>query len=128
MDAQWVGIGIQIVVALVGFIGAVISITSVVNGKFAELDKKLNESIATTKGEFNARLEMFEQTQQNKIDRVYVRFDDHKKACDDKFVSRDLCNVMHDTTASQLIEVKVAIAELSKKVDHWMELYNGGKQ
>lgn len=38
----------------------------------------------------------------NKIDRVYARFDEFKKTIKDECVQRDLCKAMHDNNSSNL--------------------------
>ncbi len=87
-----------------------------------DAEKKQDEAIATTKGEFNARLEIFDRDQSDKVKRVYERFDDHKRICDDKFVNKEMCGIMHSGTAEAIRELKVEIKALHGKIDRLMEV------
>lgn len=110
----WAGI----IIFLFSFAGGVWKIASIFN----EAMKRMDESIATTKGEFNARLEIFDRDQSDKVKRVYERFDDHKRICDDKFISKEMCGVMHRGTEGAVRELKDEIKTLHGKIDRLMEV------
>jgi hypothetical protein len=56
-----------------------------------------------------------------KIGKVYSRFDVHKKFLEDNFVRKDMCGVMHQANAENLIGVERRLGEkmkdIEKKVD-----------
>ena len=110
----WAGI----IIFLFSFAGGVWKISSIFNDAM----KRMDEAIATTKGEFNARLEIFDRDQSDKVKRVYERFDDHKRICDDKFVNKEMCGIMHSGTAEAIRELKVEIKALHGKIDRLMEV------
>jgi hypothetical protein len=55
-----------------------------------------------------------------RINRVYERFDEHKKEMADKYVLKDLCKIMHENSSSNLngLETRInnSFNELKKEV------------
>lgn len=41
-----------------------------------------------------------------KIDRVYVRFDEHKRNADEHFVRRDMCGQLHSTAKEEVRKIE----------------------
>lgn len=58
----------------------------------------LLESRLATKVELKEK----ENTRNLMIDRVYQRFDEHKKECSDSYVRRDMCGQLHLTTKDDI--------------------------
>ena len=58
----------------------------------------LLESRLATKSELKEK----ETTRNLMIDRVYQRFDEHKKECSDSYVRRDMCGQLHLTTKDDI--------------------------
>jgi hypothetical protein len=54
---------------------------------------------------------------EGKIKRVYERFDEYKKHVDEKFVMRDMCNVVHNNTAANFSSLEKRVEDGFKSID-----------
>jgi len=112
---------IHVVLAVLGFaISGAIAVWRV-SWVVSQSIAKINEQMMVIKAEFNALLELKEAESSSAVGRVYQRFDEYKQSMDINFVRRDMCSIMHDSTAVKLIEYSNAtnqkFSELTKKID-----------
>lgn len=104
---------IGILVIICGLVGTALRVGFVV----ASAISKINEQMSTMKAEFNALLELREAENGKAIGRVYQRFDEYKGNIESRFVSKEMCNVLHASSSATMISLEKKIDELVKKVD-----------
>lgn len=109
---------IQLIWTMGGFfismVGGTIAVTWQFRGSIEEFRRNM-------KADYDSRFLMFEKDYDSKIGRAYERFDQHKKFSDDKFVCKELCNVMHNSTAAQLTETNMRLTNMETKIDRLVE-------
>jgi hypothetical protein len=66
---------------------------------------------------FNGRVEKNSTDQDKKFNRVYERFDEHKKETGEKYVLKDMCGVMHKTNAENLVGLETRLNDRLDKAD-----------
>jgi hypothetical protein len=85
---------------------------------------------------FNGQIDKFRIEIDNKISRVYSRLDEVKKSNNETFMNKDMCQVLHDSTASNLqgtekridarldkfeARMEMAVVTLDQKITNQME-------
>jgi hypothetical protein len=66
---------------------------------------------------FIAKLEVFQKENNEKIGRVFSRFDEYKRDMIEKFVQKDMCKVMHESNADNLSGLETRIEKRFDKLD-----------
>lgn len=56
-----------------------------------------------------------------RINRIYERFDNHKKYLDEKFVGKDICKISHDNTSTNLTGVETRMSTRFDKLEKRVE-------
>ena len=103
MDIGWVQLGIAIVIFILGLVA-----------QAAQFGYKVAKIQADIKAEFNALIDLKEAEYDKKVCRVYIRLDEHKAQCDDKFISKEMCALMNNGLHENM-------ARLEKKIDLLLE-------
>lgn len=52
---------------------------------------------------------------QDKVERVYERFDEYKESFENKHVSKDICQVLHKQIKDDVAEIKADVKTLIRK-------------
>jgi hypothetical protein len=73
---------------------------------------KMASNVGKIKEQVNKEIKNNEEKENEKLARVYTRFDEHKKICDEKFVDVKLCNILHKQTADDVKEIKSDVKTL----------------
>ena len=107
----------QLILALVVFLGGCLATAWRVGWVVASYIAKVNEQMTTMKSEFNALLDLKEAENGKAIGRVYQRFDEYKEHIEGRFVSKEMCNILHASSSATMISMEKKIDELNKKVD-----------
>jgi hypothetical protein len=55
------------------------------------------------------------KTNDNKVSRVYGRFDEYKKDFEDKYQRKDICAILHKQICDDLVEIKKDLKTLLVK-------------
>lgn len=74
-----------------------------------------------------------EKTRNQMIDRVYERFDEHKRDCQSLYVRRDMCTQLHDSSKDEMArideeykdfrhEIRNQVQQIFDKIDQLKEL------
>ncbi len=66
---------------------------------------------------FNNRLDKLNAENDKKVNRIFERFDEHKKDMEEKFVRKDVCLVMHEQTAGNLSGLEVRMEKRLDKLE-----------
>ena len=52
---------------------------------------------------------------QDKVDRVYERFDEYKNHFEEKYTSKDICQVLHKQIKDDVAEIKADVKQLLQR-------------
>ena len=66
---------------------------------------------------FNSRLDKLNAENDRKVNRIFERFDEHKKDMEEKFVRKDVCSVMHEQTANNLTGLETRMEKRLDKLE-----------
>jgi len=76
--------------------------------------------VGKTKEELQIKMEStfqsLQQESKSKVDRVYTRLDDVKTNAETKFVSRDICKLLHEQQGELNKEIKKQLESMSKDI------------
>ena len=107
---SWLQIGIAAAAFFISGLAAVIRVTWVVRGLREEMREEYKKAIA----------EHIEEENEKRA-ATWRRFDEYKSMCEAKFVSKEICSVMHTDTARNVgkLEAKIDgfIIRMEAKID-----------
>lgn len=86
--------------------GAVVTVTFFVNRRFQDLSDKFSEKIDQSYRDSETR-----------CTRIYQRFDEFKQTVEQKYVRRDMCTLLHDSTATSIYKLESKLDTLTNKFD-----------
>lgn len=125
MSPQWIMLGVNLLVIVCGFVGGVWTLSWTISKRMSQIDSRIDGVIASVKGDYEAQLKLLEKETSSKIGRVYQRFDEHKSFLEDKmenrYVCKDMCNVMHNTTTNEIKGLREDMKALGEKIDRIIE-------
>lgn len=132
LPVNWIQFWISMFVYLVMGLGAVITVTWKISSKLNSMKADLNKSVSDLKtyhdvdmksmnDKFEASLSAAIENGNTKRNRIYERFDEHKKTIEELYVRRDMCSTLHTATSQGVTEFKIEmrgqVKTLSDKID-----------
>ena len=106
MNHEWFGVILGVLTFLGALLATVIRVSWVVS-----------TAISVMKSEFNALLTLKEAEFDSKIGRVYQRFDEYKTCLESSFIRKEMCDVVHNSTAVAMMEVVKRLDKVETKID-----------
>jgi hypothetical protein len=111
MPINWVALAIN---AAVFFFSGLMAVITVV-WKLAQHERNLRD-------DFTEKITAAMHIDDEKRARVYVRFDEYKNFIETSFVRRDMCNVLHVNTATEVAKTNKRMDDIERKIDELKDL------
>lgn len=102
LPINWLQFWIQAGIYLIMGIGAVVTVTWGVSEKIASWKKELEKAVQELDKKFEKDLATAIDNGDKKRARIYERFDEYKNFVEGQFVRKEMCVVVHNSSAQEL--------------------------
>lgn len=117
IPVNWIQIAVSSFIFILSGLCAVMKVGYDLAQHEKRLEQRMEEIREGLKADYVDRLRSAEITSDSKVSRVYQRFDEYKNMIENSFVRRDVCQVMHQSTAASVTSLASRIDGLESKID-----------
>lgn len=122
---------VQVSIAVVGFLASGIIAILRVGYLLGQFEKNLEGKIRfvsdVLKEDYKSKIDTAVKNGDEKRARIYSRFDEHKAFCDNIFVRRDMCGIVHKNTSDEVATINKRLDGFAEKIDELKNILIGKK-